>query len=133
MPFGLGKSEKRAEDEGDTVREEVLEGSDVASDDQGEESAPARSTSFPPAFLGEGATTPPAQPAPDGDAFFVSVTRQDSAETHRLGSPAEAQALLERLLEEGVPQEAISAFSGRKLTLKVSHRPIVKLSGAREE
>lgn len=151
MPFGLGKSEKRPEDEGEAVREEALEGSEAApaadadsplvdspaAGGQGEASTSSRSMSFRPAYLDEapsreGTATSQATPAPEGDAFFVSVTRQHTTETHRFDNPAEAQTFLEKLLEEGVPKEEVSAFSGRKLAFKVSHRPIVKLSGARD-
>lgn len=154
MPFGLGKSEKRPENEGETVREEAPKDSEstppVAAEDGGGPSVPDspatggegevvnfhRPKAYQPAFLGE--ATPragppaPAAPAPEGDAFFVSVTRQDTAEAHHFDNPAEAQAFVETLLEQGVSEEEVTAFSGHKLALKVSRRPIVKLTTAQE-
>ena len=81
---------------------------------------------------GAAATTPAKEP-PEGDTFFVSVTKQDGSETHRFEDPNEAQAFVEHLLEEGVPQEEVTAFSGRKLALAVTHRPIVKLVGSKDD
>ena len=69
---------------------------------------------------------PVAQP-PRGDAFFISVTKDDGAEIHRFESPSQAQTFVEQLLEEGVPQEEVTAFSGHRVALRVTHRPIVKL------
>ena len=68
-----------------------------------------------------------AKPLPHGDAFFVSVTRDGAAEIHRFDSAIEAQDFVEQQLEDGVGQDDVTAFSGRRLAFNVSHRPIVKL------
>ena len=150
MPFGLSES-TRPEDE-DAVQQETLDGDDEASADAGDgagdanpqepgspagngqtEGEPYKRMSFRPDFLdddapSEGATTATAvRPLPQGDAFFVSVTRDGATELHRFGSAAEAQAFVEEQLGGGVPQEDVTAFSGRRLAFNVSHRPIVKL------
>ena len=67
------------------------------------------------------------RPLPQGDAFFVSVTRDGASEIHRFDSAAEAQAFVEEQLGDGVQQDDVTAFSGRRLAFNVSHRPIVKL------
>jgi hypothetical protein len=154
MGFGLGKSEKRLEDEGEAALEETLEGSDdvpapdseheaesggspiadaPAAEAQTKESAAYRPEAFRPSFLEDEAprdatvaASPP--PPPSGDTFFVSVTRQETTEIRRFDSPAEAQTFVEHLLEEGLPEEEVAAFSGQRLSFKVSHRPVVKLS-----
>jgi hypothetical protein len=157
MPFGLGKSEKRTEDE-DMAPKRTAEDSEVApatgsdngaqkgdspttaeapaTEDQAKTGKEYRTPVFRPDYLdedasreGAAATTPAREPL-EGDTFFVSVTKQDGSETHRFEDPAEAQAFVEQLLEDGVPQEEVAAFSGRKLALAVSHRPIVKLMGS---
>ena len=158
MPFGLGKSEKRTEDE-DMAPQKTAEGSEVApttgSDNgAGEGASPAtagppatedqaktdkefRAPEFRPDYLDEdaprkgAAAATPAREPPGGDTFFVSVTKQDGIETHRFEKPIEAQTFVEQLLKDGVPQEEVTAFSGRKLALAVSHRPIVKLVGSK--
>lgn len=150
MPFGLSES-TRPEDE-DAVQQETLDGDDEASADAGDgagdagpqetdapagngqtEGEPYKRMSFRPDFLddaapSEGATTATAvRPLPQGDAFFVSVTRDGATELHRFDSAVEAQAFVEEQLGDGVPQEDVTAFSGRRLAFNVSHRPIVKL------
>lgn len=158
MPFGLGKSEKRTEDE-DMASKRIAEDSEVApttgSDNgAGEDASPAtagppatedqaktdkefRAPKFRPDYLDEdvsresAAANTPARKPPEGDTFFVSVTKQNGSETHRFENPIEAQTFVEQLLEDGVPQEEVAAFSGRKLALTVSHRPIVKLVGSK--
>ena len=160
MPFGLGKSEKRTEDE-DMAQKQTAEGSEVApatgsdngtreddspatadppaTEDQAETGKEYRAPSFRPDYLdedaptGSAAATTPARKPPKGDTFFVSVTKQDGNETHRFEDSIEAQAFVEHLLEEGVPQEEVTAFSGRKLALAVTHRPIVKLLSSQED
>jgi hypothetical protein len=155
MAFGLGKSEKRTEDESETVPDETLEGSEdmsepnshreaengdspeagsPAAEAQTKESAEYRPDTFRPTFLDESkpsdstaASSPPTR-QPQGDAFFVSITRQDTTEIHGFDTSSEAQAFLEKLLDEDVSEEQVTAFSGYKLAFKVSHRPIVKLS-----
>ena len=67
------------------------------------------------------------RPLPQGDAFFVSVTRDGASEIHRFDSATEAQAFVEEQLGDGVQQDDVTAFSGRRLAFNVSHRPIVKL------
>ncbi len=154
MPFGLGKSEKRTEDE-DMTTQETAEGSEVApttgsdngaregaspvtagppeTEDQAKTGKEYRAPVFRPDYLDEdasrkGATAvTPAREPPEGDTFFVSVAKQNGIETHRFEDPLAAQAFVEQLLEDGVPQEEVAAYSGRKLALAVSHRPIVKL------
>ena len=148
MSFGLSES-ARPEDE-DAVQQETLD--DEASADAGDgaravdpqltgapdgngqtEGGPYQRMSFRPDFLddaspSEGATTATAvRPLPQGDAFFVSVTRDGASEIHRFDSAAEAQAFVEELLGDGVQQEDVTAFSGRRLAFNVSHRPVVKL------
>src|SRR3990172_12449586 len=150
MPFGLSEP-TRPEDE-EAAQQETWDGDDGASADAGdgagdgdaqETDAPAgngqtvaepyKRMSFRPDFLddaapSEGATTAMAvRPLPQGDAFFVSVTRDGATELHRFDSTAEAQAFVEEQLGDGVPQEDVTAFSGRRLAFNVSHRPIVKL------
>ena len=150
MPFGLSES-TRPEDE-DAVQQETLNGEDEESANAGEgagdgdaqetsapanngqtEAKPYKRMSFRPDFLddaapSEGATTATAvRPLPQGDAFFVSVTRDGATELHRFDSAVEAQAFVEEQLGDGVPQEDVTAFSGRRLAFNVSHRPIVKL------
>ena len=150
MPFGLSES-TRPEDE-DAVQQETLDGDDEASADAGDgagdagpqetdapagngqtEGEPYKRMSFRPDFLddaapSEGTTTVTAvQPLPQGDAFFVSVTRDGATDLHRFDSAVEAQAFVEEQLGDGVPQEDVTAFSGRRLAFNVSHRPIVKL------
>lgn len=151
MPFRLGKSEKRPQDEESAV-EETLEGSEGTSsaDDSGSAAtalAPAagdqaetrkayRAPDLRPDYLDEdmprGEAAPAALP-PDGDTFFVSVTRDGRAEVHRFGHPAEVQTFVEELLENDVAEEEVAAFSGRRLSLKVSRRPVVKLSRNQED
>lgn len=41
----------------------------------------------------------------------------------------EAEAHLEQLIADGVPQEAIRAFNAVEMQMQVSHRPVVSLSG----
>ena len=160
MPFGLGKSEKRTEDE-DMAPKKTAEGSEVApttasgngawegdspatadtpaTEDQAKTGKEYRAPTFRPDYLDEDtprkgtATTTPAGEPLEGDTFFVSVTKQDGSETHRFEDPIEAQAFVEQLLEDGVPQEEVTVFSGRKLALAVSHRPIVKLLSSQED
>ena len=149
MPFGLAKSEKHPKEDGEDTSsadaEDEGEGGDPSSIadspaavDQTEESAPYQPMVFRPAFLdaatsGEGAAAPAPAPPPEGDVFFVSVTQDGGAEVHRFDGPTEAQAFVAQLLEKGVPQEEVAAFSGRKLSFTVSHRPIVKLVGGQED
>jgi hypothetical protein len=160
MAFGLGKSEKRTEAE-DTALKETDEGGEVApssgsdngtgkgdssatadtpaTEDQTEEETPQRATVFRHDYLDEeaaregAAAATPTMPLPHADVFFVSVTKKDGSETHRFADPVEAQTFVEQLLEEGVAREEVTAFSGRKLALEVTHRPIVKLLGGQQE
>ena len=139
MPLGLDKSDKQPKHEGDPATEETLQGSQGAGsadppnpDDQPKgqpkEDIPD-AMAFRPAFLDSDTPSeraPTAQP-PTDDIFFVSVTKDGGIETHRFDNPSEAQAFVEQLLEEGVPQEEVTAFSGRRVALKVTHRPTVKL------
>jgi hypothetical protein len=150
MPFGLGKPEKRPGEEIDPAEEETLEadqgapaadpdGSDPLPVDQPDatrqpEEAPG-AMAFRPAFLDSG--TPreqgPAVHPPKGDAFFVCVATDGETETHRFDEPTQAQTFVEHLLEEGVPQEEMTAFIGHRMALKVTHRPVVKLSTGQDE
>jgi hypothetical protein len=135
MPLGLGKSDKQPQHEGDPATEEALQGNQAAGTadppnpgGQPEEDAPD-AMAFRPTFLDSDAPSeraPAAQP-PTGDVFFVSVTKDGNTETHRFDDPSEAQTFVEQLLGEGVPQEDVTAFSGCRVALKVTHRPIVKL------
>lgn len=160
MPFRLGKSEKLPENEGAAAPEETPAGNEdapsaepgeqvkqgghpiatsPAGDSQTEGSAPYRPEAFRPAFLddgpsGEGApTAAPAAEIPEGDAFFVSVTEDGNSQVHRFDDPSTAGAFVEELLEKGVAQKHVAAFSGRKLALKVTRRPIVKLAAGQED
>ena len=153
MPFGLGKSEKHMEDE-EMAPKKAAEGSEVAPttrSDNGREGAPPvtagphatkdqakrdnvfRPPELRPDYIDEDASresaaaTKLARKPPVGATFFVSVTKGDGIETHRFEDPIEVQTFVEQLLEDGVPQEEVTAFSGHKLALAVSHRPIVKL------
>lgn len=106
-----------------------------ATEDQANTDKEYRAPVFRPDYLDEdaaresAAASTPAREPPVGDTFFVSVTKKDGFETHRFENPIEAQTFVEQLLEDGVPQEEVTAFGGRKLALAVSHRPIVKLVG----
>ena len=158
MPFGLGKSEKRTEDEdmapkrssedsegaptigsdiGAGVRASPATAGPPATGDQAKGDNVSRPPELRPDYLDEDASresaaaTPPARMPPEGDTFFVSVTKQSGSETHRFENSIEAQTFVEQLLEDGIPQEEVTAFSGRKLALAVSHRPIVKLVGSK--
>jgi len=152
MPFGSSKS-ARPEDE-DTIQQstsdENAEESAEASDGDGDgdaqetgapagngqsEGAPYKRMSFRPDYLDDTApheeapatAVAEARPLPQGDAFFVSVTRDGVADLHRFDSATEAQAFVEEQLSDGVQQEDVAAFSGHRLGFNVSHRPIVKL------
>jgi len=150
MPFGL--SEPARPEDAEAVQQETLDGDDGASADAGDgagdaipretdapanngqtEAEPYKRMSFRPDFLDDaapsgGATTATAvRPLPQGDAFFVSVTRDGATELQRFESALEAQAFVEEQLGDGVQQEDVTAFSGRRLAFNVSHRPIVKL------
>lgn len=150
MPFGLGKTEKRVEEEekpqetpedaGDETPEQGGNGAHgapssaeavkPAASEEGEESGAYRPPSFRPSFPDEAepkAAKAPAVPPPDGDTFFITVTKDGTTEIHSFTTPAEAQAFVEEILGEGVQEDAVAAFTGRKLDLKVSHRPVVKL------
>ncbi len=145
MPFSLAKSDKHSKNEKETPKDagEEIEDGDVAvadppaTDGQAEETP--RAPAFRPAFLDEetpsqsAAATETATPPPEGDAFFVSVTRDGGAETHRFDHATEVQTFVEELLEADVPQEDVTAFSGHRLALKVRHRPVVKLFASEEE
>src|SRR4030042_2009227 len=94
MPFGMGKPDKRSEDEDETVPEEAPGGTGGA---------------------------------PAADAFFVSVMQDGDSEVHRFNDPSTAQTFVEELLDKGIPEEHMTVFSGRKLGLRVSRRPVVTL------
>ncbi len=110
-----------------------------ATEDQPTTGNEYRAPEFRPDYLDEDAprkvtaATTPAREPPQGDTFFVSVTKQEGIETHRFEDPIKAQGFVEQLLEDGLPQEEVTAFSGRKLALAVSHRPIVKLLSSQED
>ena len=151
MPFGSSKS-ANPEDE-DSVQQDISDGnveesatSDGAGDgDAQKASAPAgngqseggayRRMSFRPDYLDDTAPREGApatavaevRPLPQGDAFFVSVTRDGVPDLHRFDSAIDAQAFVEEQLGDGVQQDDVIAFSGRRLAFNVSHRPIVKL------
>jgi hypothetical protein len=151
MPFGLHKSDKQPEHESDPAKDEALEsGHGVGADDaEGNGSSPADqlpaegqpqkaapdAMAFRPAFLDSDVPSEraPAVQPPKGDAFFVSVTRNGGVETHRFDGPSQAQTFVEQLLEEGVPQEEVTVFTGRRATLKVTHRPVVKLATSQDD
>ena len=153
MPFRLGKSEKQPKDE-EAAFEENLEGSEVTpsgnsdnsvhgGDSVATDTAPAaedkpqggsqRLPTFRRDFLDESAPDERAAPPPEGDAFFVAVTGDGMAEVHHFDHPDKAQAFIEQLLQQDVPEEKVAAFSGRRLSLMVSHRPVVNLSIDQEE
>ena len=155
MPFGSSKSAHPEDEDAiqqDTSDRNVEESADAEDGGDGDAqgtSAPAgngeteggayRRMSFRPDYLDdtaphEGATATATataitevRPLPHGDAFFVSVTRDGASELHRFDSAIEAQAFVEEQLGDGVQQEDVTAFSGRRLAFNVSHRPIVKL------
>ncbi len=136
MPFGLRKSEKQPEGK---VEEGPSFPDSPAIEAQTGENAPQMPITFRPAFLdedqqGEGvsARAPAAKP-PAGDAFFVSVTQDGNSEVHRFDDPSTVQAFVEELLEKGTPEELVTAFSGRKLALRVSRRPVVKLVSSQKD
>jgi len=150
MPLGLNKSDKQPQHESDPAGEEVLdtsedtgsadsEGSDPSPTDQSEPSGQPHgdgheAMAFRPAFLNSdmpGESAPAAQP-PRGDAFFISVSRDERVETHRFDGPSQAQTFVEQLLEEGVPEDGVTAFSGHRVTLRVTNRPVVKLVAAQD-
>ena len=141
MPLGRGKSDKQPEHESDPAKENAphsRQGTGTADQQhaggQPQEEAPD-AMAFRPTFLDSDAPSeraPAAQP-PKGDAFFVSVTRDGGTETHRFDGPSQAQTFVEQLLEEGVPQEEVTAFSGRRMALRVTRRPIVKLVTSQDD
>ena len=145
MPFSLAKPDKRPKDEKETPKDagEEIEDGDVAVADppatEGQAEETPRAPAFRPAFLDEetpsqsAAATETATPPPEGDTFFVSVARDGGAETHRFDNPAEVQTFVEQLLEADVPQEDVTVFSGRRLALKIRHRPAVKLFAHEEQ
>ena len=144
MPFGSSKS-AHPEDE-DAIQQDTPDGNAEEGDGQ-ETSAPAgngqtegapyKRMSFRPDYLDDTAPHEGApatataiaevRPLPQGDAFFVSVTRDGVSDLHRFDSATEAQAFVEEQLGGGVQQDDVTAFSGRRLAFNVSHRPIVKL------
>jgi len=141
MPFGRGKLDKRPEHESDPANKEALEGSQGAgtadqphAGGQRQEEAPD-AMAFRPAFLDSDAPSerPPGAQSPKGDAFCVSGTRDGVIETHRFDGPSQAQTFVEQLLEEGVPQEEVTVFSGRRVALRVTHQPIVKLVTSQDD
>jgi len=151
MPFSRDKSDKQPEHESDPAKEEALESSPGAGTADPESSGPfpadqphaggqpqeeaPDAMAFRPTFLDSDAPSeraPGAQP-PKGDAFFVSVTKDGGTEIHRFDGPAQAQTFVEQLLEEGMPQEEVTAFSGRRVALRVTHRPIVKLVTSQDD
>ncbi|OGO46238.1 MAG: hypothetical protein A2W34_04865 [Chloroflexi bacterium RBG_16_64_32] len=159
MPFGRGKADKRPEDAADEAPEEMAEvGGDAPAGDSQDEtggdgsfvdspstepqtpaSAPQMPIEFRPSFLDEDqsskgapATTLAAEP-PEGNAYFVSITHDGDSEIRRFDDPSAAQAFVEEILEKGTPEEHVTAFSGRKLALTVSHRPVVKLVSGQED
>ena len=148
MPFGSSKS-ARPEDE-DAIQQDTPDGtveeSENASGGDGQETsapagngqtegAPYKRMSFRPDYLDDTAPHQEAsatavaeiRPPPQGDTFFVSVTRDGVPDLHRFDSAAEAQAFVEEQLGDGVQQDDVTAFSGHRLAFNVSHRPIVKL------
>ncbi len=151
MPFSRGKSDKQPEHESDPAKEEAPEGRQgtgtadpessgrFPTDQQRARGQPQEEApdvmAFRPTFLDSDAPSeraPAAQP-PKSDAFFVSVTKDGGTETHRFDGPSQAQTFVEQLLEEGVPQEEVTAFSGRRMTLRVSRRPTVKLVTSQDD
>ncbi len=147
MPFSLAKSDKHSKDEKETLKdaEKKIKDADAAvvdpqaTDDQAEEETPQRAPVFRPTFLDQetpgpgAAATETATPPPEGDTFFVSVTRDGGAETRRFDNATEVQTFVEELLEADVPQEDVTAFSGHRLALKIRHRPVVKLFAHEEK
>ena len=152
MPFGSSKS-ARPEDE-DAMQQDTSDGNVEETADAGEgagdggaqetsalagngqtEGEPYKRMSFRPDYLDDTAPHEGApatavadvRPLPQGDAFFVSVTRDGVSDLHRFDSATEAQAFVEEQLGDGVQQDDVTAFSGRRLAFNVSHRPIVKL------
>src|SRR3989337_107591 len=107
MPFGSSKS-ARPEDE-DAMQQDTSDGNveETADADEGKtEGEPYKRMSFRPDFLddtaaSEGATATAVadvRPLPQGDAFFVSVTRDGASEVYRFDSAVEAQAFVEEKL-----------------------------------
>ncbi len=151
MPFGLHKSDKQPEYESEPAKEKTLEDRESAGTAHAEGSGPPPTDqpqiggqpqeetpdamAFRPTFLDSDAPSeraPAAQP-PKGDAFFVSVTRDDGIQTHRFDDSSQAQTFVEQLLEKGVPQDEVTAFSGHQVALRVSHRPVVKLATSQDD
>ncbi len=89
---------------------------------------------FRPSFLDtEERPVPETQPRPQADVFFVEVTSNGTSETHRFDQAEEAQSFLEDLLNQGTPENEVAAFSGHRLAMKVSFRPVVHLNAGEEE
>jgi hypothetical protein len=116
-------NERPEEDEQTASVEEVAAASD--------EEETFRAPEFRPAYMDENRPSETA-PAPPGDAFFVTVNGADGAAVHRFDDPAMAQQFVEQLLEEGVPEGDVTAFSARRLALHVRHRPVVTLLTSEE-
>src|SRR3972149_2269249 len=125
MPFGSSKS---AHPEDETPKQPPPPAGNGQT-----EREPYKRMSFRPDYLDDTAPHEGApatavaeiRPLPQGDAFFVSVTRDGASEIHRFDSAVEAQAFVEEQLGDGLPQEDVTAFSGRRLGVKGSHRPLV--------
>ncbi|MCH7523161.1 MAG: hypothetical protein IH920_05265, partial [Chloroflexi bacterium] len=77
-----------------------------ATEDQAKRDNVFRPPELRPDYLDEDASresaaaTPPARKPPEGDTFFVSVTKQDGVETERFKNELEAQTFVEKPLED---------------------------------
>ena len=138
MPFGRAKTEQKdgyapASDEspqGDRSVDRV-DPDDAGGQSREDASGPA---AFRPTFLEpDERTRPGARPTPTADAFFISVASENGTATHRFDDLPAAQTFVEQLLEQGVPQEEVTAFSGRRAAMEVTQRPVVHLASTREE
>ena len=120
----------RAEEDEQTASSDVEETVEETAAASSEEE-PFRAPEFRPAYMDEGRPGEAAAPPP-GDAFFVTVNGSEGAVIHRFDEPAKAKAFVERLLDEGIAEGDVAAFAARKLTLHVSHRPVVTLLTSEE-
>jgi len=123
MAFGM-KSDKQ--DDEPVAAAGATEASEDATE-TGETTAMER-PSFRPDFLDKDAPQAAPRAAAAGAVFFVSVAKEGGDEVYRFDDAVTTQTFVEQLLEQGVAAEDVSAFAGRRLDFKVSHRPVVSLT-----
>lgn len=122
MSLGM-KSDKQ-----DDTPEAAPETTETSEDTGTGEPATGDRPAFRPDFLDKNAPSQAPRSQPPSAVFFVSVAKQGGDEIHRFDDATTTQTFVEQLLEQGVPPEDVTAYAGRRLDFKVSHRPVVSLS-----